>query len=574
MACLEVRKAGKLVRRRQVDDDKARRGCTVRLGSLGKVRIRLGETARMGEYDIALLDTVSAPEAEHPTHGAGRPPHMLTIGRYDKPLPASWECPDIVEIAQCPDLAGYKIIEQLAEGGIGTAWRAVQLSTQRQVTLKLIRNQFFESETARARFTHAIAMVGRLIHPNIARIYESGLHEGVHFCVMELVKGVHLDRFVREHELDQRGVLSLMKKICLAVEYAHGQGIIHRDLKPANILVTPDGEPHILNFGLANVLEDESKELIVSMTGQVIGTLPFMSPEQAEGNIETLDERSDVYSLGVILYQMLTGTLPRDMRSARPDVRRRIMEEEVIRPRSVDRRISRDLESILLRALALRPDDRYDSAGDLARDIEGYLGGETGTAPGISKVDRTPKALRHSPRKVLSTLYLCIAIMAAGGAIWFFLVRYTAMLDHIELQRRDNEQLQELVIQAQNERGNVSPGDFYRPRGQRPGRSTTPDTGLRDRNTRNVLPYSAYQQRGQHLDLQGTVETNRRNQDALERIMRLEVLARNGNWAEGRIVLNQLQNDYRDTYLYKFHEPRIRTWEDQIRKGLTMVPQE
>ncbi|MFW6107585.1 MAG: WD40 repeat domain-containing serine/threonine protein kinase [bacterium] len=273
-----------------------------------------------------------------------------------------------------PQIPGYRVTGRLGEGGMGTVWRAVQLSTRRPVAVKVLGLAAFGSEKARVRFEREVELTARLEHPHIARVYDSGLRRGFYYYAMELVDGVPLDRYVREKELGDRAILELMRAVCRAVEYAHQRGIIHRDLKPSNIVVTEGGTPHVLDFGLAKAFEEEGAE--VSADGDVAGTPAYMSPEQAAGRTGEVGTRTDVYSLGVVLFRLLTGEPPHDLSGTRYDVIRRIIEEEPRRPRDVRGDIDRELDALLLKALARDPEERYVSAGDQARDISNYLAGD------------------------------------------------------------------------------------------------------------------------------------------------------------------------------------------------------
>jgi serine/threonine protein kinase len=263
-----------------------------------------------------------------------------------------------------PEIEGYKVIDKLGEGGMGIVLRAVQLSTQREVALKVMGSGIFSSKKAQSRFEREVELAARLEHTNIARVYDSGLHRGLYYYAMELIKGQHLDKYVMQQELGHRQILELMQKVCQAVKHAHQRGVIHRDLKPSNILVTEDGQPHVLDFGLAKALlvEEGDKGRTVSVDGESFGTPPFMSPEQAAGHINAIDTRTDVYSLGVILFCLLTNELPYDVSGPYYEVLRNIQEYEPIRPSRIVPGFDTDIEAIVLQTLAKKPCDRYQSS--------------------------------------------------------------------------------------------------------------------------------------------------------------------------------------------------------------------
>jgi len=277
---------------------------------------------------------------------------------------------------ELPQIEGFEITGKLGEGGMGTVWRAVQLSTRREVALKLMNAMAFGSDKAKARFEREVELAARLEHPNIARVYDSGLRRQVYYYAMELIDGVHLDQHVEEGGLTQRQILELMRTVAQAVQHAHQRGVIHRDLKPSNIMVTKDGQPHVLDFGLAKAILEGEPGLTVSAQGDVAGTPAYMSPEQAAGQTDEIDTRSDVYNLGVILYRLLTGKSPHDLSGTRYEVLWRIAEDEVRRPRQANKGVDRELEALLLKTLSRWPGDRYSSAGDLAKDITNYLNGD------------------------------------------------------------------------------------------------------------------------------------------------------------------------------------------------------
>jgi tetratricopeptide (TPR) repeat protein len=224
---------------------------------------------------------------------------------------------------------------------------------------------------AQRRFEREVELAAKLEHPNIARVYDSGLRRGIYYYAMELVKGAPLDRFVRDKGFSHSQILTLMVQICRAVHYAHQHRTIHLDLKPSNILVTPDGVPKLLDFGLARALSDGVGS--EAITREIAGTPRFMAPEQAVGDTDRLEARTDVYTLGSILYQLLTGSTTHCLEGPTLTVLRRIAEEDVRPPRLDHPEVDKEVEAILLKALCRDPEGRYSSAAELAEELENFL---------------------------------------------------------------------------------------------------------------------------------------------------------------------------------------------------------
>jgi serine/threonine protein kinase len=237
-------------------------------------------------------------DGEH--HGAGESPL-----RSPEDGKSFW--PDT---GPAPHIEGYEVLRPLKQGGQGIVYLAVQRSTKRKVAIKVLLAGAFASKSARRRFEREIELVAGFKHPNVIAVFDSGTTPDRHaYCVMDYVRGLPLTHYVREHGLGLKQVLALFATTCEAVNHAHQRGVIHRDLKPSNILVDVDGNARVLDFGLAKTLS-EPAESGVSVTGSIHGTYPYMSPEQTRGNPDEMDTRTDVYSLGVILYEALTGRFP------------------------------------------------------------------------------------------------------------------------------------------------------------------------------------------------------------------------------------------------------------------------
>ncbi|MCD6393109.1 MAG: serine/threonine protein kinase [Planctomycetes bacterium] len=274
---------------------------------------------------------------------------------------------------------GYKILGVLPRGGQAVVYKAIQKATKRTVAVKVLLQGEHASKRARYRFEQEIELVARLKHPNIVTIFDSGITEEQYYYAMEFIKGKPLDEYIDEEKLSLRKTMELFGKVASAIAYAHQHGIIHRDLKPGNIMVDEQGEPHVLDFGLAKLVDGfeqtYEKTVMTTIAGHVLGTLAFMSPEQATADPDAVDVRTDVYSMGVILYKVLTGEFPYPIGGPMFEILQNIKQYDPVRPLKLVPGFNSEIEAIVLRALAKEPQRRYQSAAELYNDIQCWLTG-------------------------------------------------------------------------------------------------------------------------------------------------------------------------------------------------------
>jgi serine/threonine protein kinase len=329
-----------------------------------------------GQDDVTLkseasgeCDTIPPDEASSPAPAVG------TKGRY---------------------FGDYELLSELARGGMGVVYRAKQNKLNRIVALKMILAGQFASEEDVQRFYTEAEAAAQLDHPGIVPVYEVGEHEGQHFFSMGFVEGTSLSARVAAGPLPPREAASLTKLVSEAIAYAHSKGVIHRDLKPANVLLDKQGVPKVTDFGLAKNMESESG---LTRTGSVMGTPSYMPPEQAGGDNSQVGPRSDVYSLGAMLYCLLTGRPPFQSANAL-DTLMQVLEHEPVPPQQLDSKIDPDIQTICLKCLEKDPQHRYATAQDLADDLGRFAKGDPISIKSVKLLERVTRSINRSKHDI------------------------------------------------------------------------------------------------------------------------------------------------------------------------------
>ncbi len=339
--------------------------------------------------------------------GPGRPGLMETMT-----LPADGTCP---RPAQFPVVEGYELLEELGRGGMGVVYRARQISPDRLVALKMIREDHSPSPEDTQRFCREAEAVASLDHPHIAPIYEVGRHHGRLFYTMKLIEGGGLDRHLARFTADPRAAVLLVQAVAAAVCHAHKQGLIHRDIKPSNILLDRDDRPYLTDFGLSRYIQED---LNLTQSGQLLGTPTYIAPELVRRHRSGASPRTDIYGLGAVLYTLLTGQPPFEGQNAY-EVLERVAKSPPLPPRRLNPRVDPDLETICLKCLEKDPESRYRCAGELGDDLGRWLARRPVQARPIGRWERAWRWCRRYP--LISGL-VALVILLMGGVIALLVV--------------------------------------------------------------------------------------------------------------------------------------------------------
>ncbi len=347
------------------------------------------------------LDRLAASPALHTARPNDNPNEAVTIG----PEPATSGAD--AQPAPVRDFGHYELLGELGRGGMGVVYKARQKDLDRPVAIKMILASHLASADHISRFHDEARAAAGMHHPNIVAVYEAGQIHGQHYFAMQYVSGPSLAEVLHQGRMKPEDAARCVAAVARAVAHLHERGCVHRDLKPSNILLDEHGRPYVTDFGLVKMLQTDSHR---TSTGAILGTPSYMAPEQAAGHANQVGPLSDVYSLGAILYTLLTGQPP--FAAENPlDTLVQVLEGEPARPRNLDPRIPPALETICLRCLEKTPEERYPSAMALAEDLEHYLNGEEIEAPRTGLASRLRRWTRREPALASRAVVLAVCCL-------------------------------------------------------------------------------------------------------------------------------------------------------------------
>ena len=332
-------------------------------------------------------------------------------------------------------IGDYEVLGELGRGGMGVVYKAHQRRLNRTVALKMVLSGPYATPAELTRFFVEAEMVARLTHPSIVQIYDVGEHEGMPYLALEFVSGGTLAAQMRGQPWPVGQAAALVEQLARAIHHAHQRGVVHRDLKPANILIDPHSSvPKITDFGLARAIQGAAG---ITRTGILVGTPAYMAPEQAGGDVCRVGPASDIYALGVILYELLTGQRP--FRGENPvEVLRQVESQEAPSPSRVRPGLPRDLSTICLHCLEKAPSRRYESAAALADDLRRFLDGAPIQARPVGRLERTWKWARRRPALALLLLTIAITLPTGTGVSTYFAVNERRRAQDLEISRGES----------------------------------------------------------------------------------------------------------------------------------------
>jgi tRNA A-37 threonylcarbamoyl transferase component Bud32/tetratricopeptide (TPR) repeat protein len=382
---------------------------TLVLDTIDTAYLRLRELVRSGAVTVT----------RHPGAGATRPTqHGETIESVEA---AAGTEPDLRPLGEGVVIGSYELLGVLAHGGMGVVYKARHTRLDRFAAIKMVLAGAHASTDQLLRFRSEAQVVARLQHPNVVQLYEVGEHDGLPYIALEFVEGGSLAHKAGGRPQPPREAAGAIETLARATEYAHQHGIIHRDLKPANVLLTGEGVPKITDFGLAKRLEADSGQ---TRTGTLMGTPSYMAPEQARGDLKAVGPLTDVYALGAVLYELLTGVPP--FAAATPlETVVAVQKKEPVPPSRLQPRVPRDLETICLKCLEKDPARRFASAAELAADLRRFLAGEPIHARRVSRAERLWRWCRRHPdiAALSAVVLLLLSTVAAGSTAAAFRIR-------------------------------------------------------------------------------------------------------------------------------------------------------